>query len=162
MRSNKDLIVLSKIVSQCQNIDKANIHFGFNVNLFFDESKGIVYRNAVFMPILQIGELVNDLSEDIKERLDYIPWNYIRRMRNVFAHSYECIDYEMAWETVTKDVYKMQKHLRTFISDNYMENSLTESERLQIKLALMTDWAEKATEQYKERTQGAYEERQTR
>ena len=33
------------------------------------------YRNAVTMPILQIGELANHLSEEFKQQNKQIPWN---------------------------------------------------------------------------------------
>lgn len=36
------------------------------------------YRNAVTMPILQIGELANRLSDEFKRSYPEIPWNEIR------------------------------------------------------------------------------------
>ena len=49
------------------------------------------------MCILQIGELVNRVSEETLKENVQIPWRMIRAMRNVFAHSYDRADPELAW-----------------------------------------------------------------
>ncbi|MBQ6715202.1 MAG: DUF86 domain-containing protein [Clostridia bacterium] len=49
------------------------------------------------MCILQIGELVNRLSDDFKSNNAHIPWNKIRCMRNYVAHEYGSIDFDIIW-----------------------------------------------------------------
>ena len=64
-----------------------------------------VYRNAVALCILQIGELANRLTEDYRSMTeDQIPWKAIRGLRNIVAHHYGKIDYKSLWETINQDI----------------------------------------------------------
>nr|WP_257789578.1 HepT-like ribonuclease domain-containing protein [Acutalibacter muris] len=71
-----------------------------------------VYRNAVCLCLLQIGELVNYLSEDFKSTYPQIPWQAIRGMRNVVAHEYGKIDTATVWETAENGVQELQEFCR--------------------------------------------------
>lgn len=51
-----------------------------------------VYKNAVTMCILQIGELSGYLSDDFKNKHDGVSWRNIKGMRNVVAHNYGSLD----------------------------------------------------------------------
>ena len=62
------------------------------------------YRNAVTMPILQIGELSNHLSEEFKQQNKQIPWNEMRGIRNLMAHQYHSVDFEIIWDTSRIDI----------------------------------------------------------
>lgn len=61
------------------------------------------------MPIMQIGELANHLSEDFKESNRNMPWHLIRAMRNWFAHSYYEMDVNRIWDTATNDIPALRK-----------------------------------------------------
>ena len=99
-RGNKDL--LRHIIGYCNQIEEANKQFGNSYDLFCSNS---VYRNAVAMCVLQIGELSNHLTEDFRQATaDDIPWKQIRGLRNVVAHEYGNIDEESLWETITEDI----------------------------------------------------------
>ena len=50
-------------------------------------------KNALSMPLVQIGELIGNLTDDLKEAHSHIPWVQIRALRNVLVHSYGKIDY---------------------------------------------------------------------
>ena len=57
------------------------------------------------MCLLQIGELAgglsNELREETKERMQ---WGLIRGMRNWIAHSYNEMDDEIIWDTVSINI----------------------------------------------------------
>ena len=94
-KGNKDL--LKHIVGYCNQIDEAHAQFGNSYEAFCNNS---VYRNAVAMCVLQIGELANHLTEEFREATAQdIPWKQIRGLRNVVAHEYGNIDEESLWET---------------------------------------------------------------
>ena len=40
----------------------------------------------------------------------------MRGMRNLFAHEYESADKELLWETITKDIPKLDKQLQEIYS----------------------------------------------
>ena len=99
-KGNKDL--LKHIVGYCNQIDEAHAQFGNSYEAFCNNS---VYRNAVAMCVLQIGELANHLTEEFREATAQdIPWKQIRGLRNVVAHEYGNIDEESLWETITDDI----------------------------------------------------------
>ena len=56
------------------------------------------------MCIVQIGELVNLLSDGVKRRNNAIPWRMIKDTRNFYVHNYGSIDLESVWETMLNDI----------------------------------------------------------
>ena len=77
------------------------------------------YRNAVTMPILQIGELANHLSEEFKQQHKQIPWNEMHRIRNLMAHQYHSVDFDIIWDTSRIDI----PTLREFCKVNLEKDS---------------------------------------
>jgi len=53
---------------------------------------------------MQIGELVGNLSEELKKDYSEIPWRNIKDMRNLYAHAYSLVDNELVWSTLKKDI----------------------------------------------------------
>lgn len=97
MNLNRDIGIIEKIYNYCVEIDAANDTFNSSYENFKINS---VYKNAVCMCLMQIGELTTKLSDDFKNNNSDIPWREIRGMRNIVAHEYGHIDYETVWETI--------------------------------------------------------------
>lgn len=86
----------------CEQINEASSQFNSSKKHFEENS---VYRNAVAMCVMQIGELVKHLSDEYKAHTaEEIPWHQIQGLRNVVAHEYGIIDIESLWETITDDI----------------------------------------------------------
>jgi len=98
---NRDKAILEKMLKYCNQIDEAHETYGTSYEIF---EKNSVYHNAVCMCLMQIGELANHLSDEFKVKHNQIPWNAIRGMRNIVAHEYGNIDYEIVWETATEEI----------------------------------------------------------
>ncbi len=99
---NRNLTVLLHMKEYCEQIEKTFDMFGKNIE---DFNSNVVFRNAISMPIFQIGELVNHLTEDyIVATQNDINWNEIRGMRNRFAHGYYDMDYSIIFDTAIKDI----------------------------------------------------------
>lgn len=100
-----DADALMSILKYCNQIDDANRQFDTKREDFENNS---VYRNAVAMCVLQIGEQVKRLSEEFKiQTAEEIPWHQIQGLRNVVAHEYGKIDAESLWETITDDIPRL-------------------------------------------------------
>ena len=110
--SVRDLTIIQKILDYCGEIEDAHNCFGRSFAAFKENS---VYRNAVSLCLMQIGELSNHLSEDFKETHGSIPWNQIRGMRNVVAHEYGHIDVSIVWETATEDILIIQAFCKSIL-----------------------------------------------
>ena len=72
--NDKDRQILEKILRYCNEVIATNAYFHSDEALFKDEERGFVYRNAVSMPLLQIGELSKGLSSEFVGRHGGIPW----------------------------------------------------------------------------------------
>ena len=101
MNLNRDISIIEKIYNYCNEIDEAHNTFKKSYDNFKVSS---VYKNAVCLCLMQISELTNNLSEDFKNNNTDIPWREIRGMRNIVAHEYGHIDYEIVWETIEDGV----------------------------------------------------------
>lgn len=101
--SNKrDINLIEHILEYCKQVEATVLRFGNDFNEF---SSDVIFRNAVGMPIFQIGELSGELSDEFKEtHSTIVPWKQIRGMRNLFAHNYIGMDIKKIWDTATIDV----------------------------------------------------------
>ena len=76
MKENKkDAVIADKILRYCEEIAKTHEVFNNDKDLFFNKKNGFIYRNAITMPILQIGELVKNFSEEFTAKYNSMPWN---------------------------------------------------------------------------------------
>ena len=50
----------------------------------------------------RLGEIVARLPDDVVARHPEVPWRAIRGMRNVVAHRYHLIDYEIVWTALAR------------------------------------------------------------
>ena len=98
---DRDISTLRHIVSYCDEIIEAIKKHSLTQECV---AKDTLYKNALSMSILQIGELVGILSEDFRSKHDSMPWREIKRMRDKAAHHYWKFDVEVLWETVTEDI----------------------------------------------------------
>ena len=99
--NNRDIDILEHIIRYCKEVNDARMRFGNSVDALDTDA---VYRNAVAMCILQIGELVSHLSDDFIVSNDRIPWQRIRGMRNIAAHHYGKFDTTIMFNTITERI----------------------------------------------------------
>ena len=64
-----------------------------------------------------IGEASNKLSDSYKEAHSDVPWNLIRSMRNRLVHSYNEIDIELVWTTITSDIPVLKEKIQQLLPD---------------------------------------------
>ena len=107
-----DTVALKKMISYCDDIAEMLNQFGNSYETYLSNK---TFQYASSMCILQIGELVNRVSEETLSENVQIPWHSIRAMRNVFAHSYERTDSELAWQTITQDIPTLKEQLQTIL-----------------------------------------------
>ena len=116
MQINKrDLQIIRKIIKYCDEILLTHENFRNDKKLFCDKERGFIYRNAISMPILQIGELVKNLSGDFIIEHNSIAWREIAKMRDFFAHHYGTLDYEITWNTSKDDISALKFYLKNIL-----------------------------------------------
>ena len=102
----RDISTLRHIVSYCDEIaDALSTHKLTKESVAADS----LYKNALAMGILQIGELSGVLSDGFRTAHDDMPWREIKRMRDKAAHHYWKFDVDILWETVTEDIEPLKE-----------------------------------------------------
>ena len=112
--NDRDRVIIEKILGYCNEVKQTHGFFKDDKETFNSE-EGFVYRNSITMPIMQIGELTKNLSEEFRSEYSEIPWKSIAGMRDVFAHHYGSIDYEMVWNTSVKDLADLESFCKSII-----------------------------------------------
>jgi uncharacterized protein with HEPN domain len=64
-----------------------------------------------------IGEAAKNIPEEIKEKYPEIPWKKMYGLRNLIAHEYFGIDYEMIWEISKKNLPQNSIDLKKIIEN---------------------------------------------
>lgn len=114
LAANRNRDIVEHILRYCNQIETAHADFGKSKDRFI---KSTTYQNAVSMCILQIGELVNRLTDDFKAEHSNIPWHKIRGMRNFVAHEYGSIDFDIVWYTATNSIVDLKAFCEDFLSE---------------------------------------------
>ena len=112
--SERDRAVVEHILRYCREIETAHDDFGHSRSRFDDST---TYQNAISMCILQIGELVNHLSEGFRRENDNIPWHRIRGMRNYVAHEYGSIDFDVVWYVSNQSLYELKVFCEEYLKE---------------------------------------------
>ena len=113
--SERDAGVLRHIIKYCDEIEEAFQAFGNNEETFINNS---VFKNAVSMPVQQIGELTKHLTDDFITDHSEIPWKEIKGMREWFAHNYWGMNLHVIWTTASVDLPPLRSFCINTLSEN--------------------------------------------
>lgn len=69
-------------------------------------------QDAVSYNFMILGEAVNKLSEDFKNKFPNVPWRVIVGMRNILVHDYCQTDYKLLWQTAKNDIPALKTILK--------------------------------------------------
>lgn len=101
MSADRDLVILRKIVENCDSITSRIDRYAITESIFINNSD---YREMILFPLVQIGELANHLTKNFISRYNAVPWSEIVGMRHIIVHGYGTIDPRWAWRTIQKDI----------------------------------------------------------
>lgn len=109
---HRDSIILKKVLSE---IDIAKQMIG---QCSFEEFEANeILKRAVCMTVINIGELVKNLSESCRRDYSAIPWKAISGFRDITAHKYQTLRMEDVYETVTVDFPNLYKEISCICED---------------------------------------------
>ncbi len=74
-------------------------------------------RNSVARELEIIGEAARHIPVDIEAFYSQIPWRLMRDMRNVIAHEYFGVDWQIVWETAVHDLPVLRPLLESILND---------------------------------------------
>ena len=111
----KDKIIMQKIMQYCNDIDELIKRFGDDIQLYESD---FAYQYACSMCIIQIGELVGQLSDELKSERPEVAWRLIKDMRNLFAHDYARVDNEIVWETLKSNIPDLKEKCEKILNES--------------------------------------------
>jgi len=116
MLNERDRDILEHIIEYC---DEINLTITMFDNTLETLKANHVYKNAVSMCILQIGELTTHFTKEFLAENTNIPWTDIKKMRNIAAHHYGKFNMEMLHRTIINRVPELKENcLKLLAEDN--------------------------------------------
>jgi len=89
---------------------------GMSFDAFINDRKTV---KAVIRSLEVIGEAVNKLPQDIRDRYTETPWQEMIGMRNRLIHEYFGVDLNIVWQTIEEDLEPLEVNVRKVYSDLY-------------------------------------------
>ena len=108
--NNRDYRILIKLIEEIVLI--AEMIKDYSLDQFINDEKT---KRAVSMTLINIGELVKNLTEEFKILNNTIPWKSIAGLRDVTAHKYHTLEMGDIWVTVTEDLIILEQKIRSLI-----------------------------------------------
>lgn len=106
----RDEIILKKVLSEI------SVASSMMAQCTFDEfNRNEMLKRAICMTVINIGELVKNLSEDCKKLDRSIPWKAIAGFRDIAAHKYQTLRMEDVYETVTTDFDSLSQSIERLL-----------------------------------------------
>ena len=106
----RDRIVIDKILSE---IDIAFEMLGdCDLDSFLSNE---MLKRAVGMTVINVGELVKNITDEMRENHREIPWKAIAGMRGIAAHKYQTLRMEDVYNTVILDFPELRDKLKAII-----------------------------------------------
>ncbi len=110
--NNRDRIILNKILSEIHIIEQLVDEITQE-----DFKKCEKTKKAASMTLINIGELVKSLSEELRSKNDNIPWKSIAGMRDIVAHKYQTLKMRDVWNTLKTDIPILKSALLKILKD---------------------------------------------
>lgn len=104
----RDIDLLLRILDHCDRIHSCINRFGSDFQMYLGDPD---YQDVIKLNLFQIGECVNRISDETKEKNQSIPWHEIHELRNVIAHGYIKIKEERIWDVVQTDIPNLKAEI---------------------------------------------------
>jgi uncharacterized protein with HEPN domain len=80
-----------------------------------------VLKRAMAMCLISISESVDLLTGEFKAKNEYINFKVFKALRNIAAHKYGSINFEMVWEIITKSLPKYRIEFKRLLEKEMRE-----------------------------------------
>ncbi|MCD7775697.1 MAG: DUF86 domain-containing protein [Clostridiales bacterium] len=95
---HRDYVIIQKVISEIK-IDQEMLG-GISLQEFLQDEK---LKRAVAMTVINIGELVKNITQETRLTHSDIPWREIAGMRDMAAHKYQTLRMEDVYLTAKED-----------------------------------------------------------
>lgn len=108
----KDIVILKKVLSEIE-ICFEMIGTSSLESFLADEK----LKRATAMTVINIGELVKNISDETRIAYKQVPWKQIAGMRDIAAHKYQTLRMEDVYQTVKVDFPDLKNQLSSILSE---------------------------------------------
>lgn len=108
---HRDKIILQKIVSEI-NIGSEMIGNSTLEEFLSDEK----LKRAVGMTVINIGELIKNITDEMRQSHKEIPWKAAAGMRDLTAHKYQTLRMEDVYNTAKTDFQSLKEQLENILN----------------------------------------------
>ena len=108
---------LKDILSACRKIE--TIVAATSEDLFLRDE---VLPAAILHHLTVIGEAINRLSVELRERHPEVPWRQIIAVRHRIVHAYFDLDWQILWDTATDDVPNLRRQVLNILTTEFSES----------------------------------------
>lgn len=110
---HRDRIILQKMISE---LDVGINLLGKATLEEFLENE--LLKRALGMTTINVGELVKNVTLDLKEKYPEIPWKAVAGMRDITAHKYQTLRMEDVYYTVQEEFPDLKIRLERILNQN--------------------------------------------
>ena len=107
----RDRIILQKVIAE---IDIGLSMLGSSSMEAFLSSE--ILKRALGMTTINIGELIKNISPELREESRDIPWKAIAGMRDITAHKYQTLRMEDVYNTVKIDFPVLKQQFQNLLN----------------------------------------------
>ena len=107
---HRDEIVIKKVISEIE----IGLEMLGDTGLedFLADEK---LKRALGMTVINIGELVKNVTEETRKKFSHIPWKAVAGMRDITAHKYQTLRMEDVYITVKEDFSVLRGQLKEIL-----------------------------------------------
>jgi len=69
-------------------------------------------KRALSMTVINVGELIKNITEETRKEYKENPWKAIAGMRDITAHKYQTLNMMDVYQTVTEDFIQLRKNIK--------------------------------------------------
>lgn len=106
-------VFLKHILESAERIEEYTD--GISRENFLDEGP---IKHAVVRQLEIIGEAATNIPDEAKDQYPDVLWNQIIGMRNILAHEYWRVDFELVWDTAMKKVPELKEAVRKLLTES--------------------------------------------
>lgn len=103
------LDAIESIEGFCADVNEASFRSNYMLQL------------AVVKLLEVIGEASAKLTNELRENYPEISWSLIIGSRNILAHQYFAINYDIVWEAVRSDLPELKKAIRKILQQRFQD-----------------------------------------
>jgi uncharacterized protein with HEPN domain len=107
---HRDKVVLQKIISE---IDVGMQMLGDNSLAAFLQNE--MLKRAIGMTVINIGELIKNVTDEMRARHPEVPWKQVAGFRDITAHKYQTLRMEDVYQVVVEDFPSLKEQLKKIL-----------------------------------------------